>query len=216
MHNRQKRIACVLALCLMTSACAVPVHANLAAGIWAGSVLGTIFHTNYTGGRSPGIHRKNQQKYKDAMHVLENMNWVGVAKSSGGDMYFDQDTLKETKEADGRHVYATVKDTFTQEGAKALAESSKGRLNASEVSYSLYVVDFGEKGCRIAGPVYYYDKDGKELLHVNASRAFLDIQSRNFGITLPKAYTEGSVEAIMKEKVFSYDDRLKEEEQQQE
>ena len=27
-------------------------------------------------------------------------------------------------------------------------------------------------------------------------------------------YTEGSVEAIMKEKVFSYDDRLKEEEQQ--
>ena len=77
------------------------------------------------------------------------------------------------------------------------------------------MVDFGEKGCRIAGPVYYYDKDGKELLHVNASRAFLDIQSRNFGITLPKAYTEGSVEAIMKEKVFSYDDRLKEEEQQQ-
>lgn len=62
--------------------------------------------------------------------------------------------------------------------------------------------------------MYYYDKDGKELLHVNASRAFLDIQSRNFGITLPKAYTEGSVEAIMKEKVFSYDDRLKKEEQQ--
>ena len=70
MHNRQKRIACVLVLCLMTSACAVPVHANLAAGIWAGSVLGTIFHTNHTGGRSPGIHRKNQQKYKDAMHEL--------------------------------------------------------------------------------------------------------------------------------------------------
>ena len=138
MHNRQKRIACVLALCLMTSACAVPVHANLAVGIWAGSVLGTIFHTNHTGGKSPGIHRKNQQKYKDAMHVLENMNWVGVAKSSGGDMYFDQDTLKETKEADGRHVYATVKDTFTQEGAKALAESSQGRLRASEVSYSLW------------------------------------------------------------------------------
>ena len=154
MHNRQKHIACVLALCLMTSACAVPVHANLAAGIWAGSVLGTIFHTNHTGGRSPGIHRKNQQKYKDAMHVLENMNWVGVAKSSDGDMYFDQDTLKETKEADGRHVYATVKDTFTQEGARALAESSQGRLRASEISYSRYVVDFGEKGCRIAGPVH--------------------------------------------------------------
>ena len=60
-----------------------------------------------------------------------------------------------------------VKDTFTGRGS---AESDQGRLRESEVSYSLYVVDFGEKGCRIAGPVYYYDKDGKELLHVNASR----------------------------------------------
>lgn len=153
---------------------------------------------------SPG--KKN--RYKNAMGVLQNMQWVGVARSSGGNIYFDQDTMKDTVRNGERRVTATIKNEFTKTGAKAVEKSSDGEVDRDDVSYSLFLVDFGEKDCFIASPVIYYDKKGKELIRRKPSEAYADVTGMNYG----KPYGPDSMELQIKEKVFSYADRVKEEE----
>ena len=144
------------------------------------------------------------------MGALENLQWVGVAKSSGGIIYFDQDTMKDTTRNGERRVTATVKNEFTKAGARAVEESSHGEVDRDEAAYSLFLVDFGEKDCFIASPVIYYDRKGKELTRKKASLAYADVTGMNYG----KPYGPGSMELKIKEKVFAYADRVKEEEKE--
>ena len=102
---------------------------------------------------------------------------------------------------------ATVKNEFTKAGARAVEESSHGEVDRDEAAYSLFLVDFGEKDCFIASPVIYYDRKGKELIRKKASLAYADVTGMNYG----KPYSPGSMELKIKEKVFTYADRVKEE-----
>lgn len=154
------------------------------------------------------ISSGKKNRYKNAMGVLQNMQWVGVARSSGGNIYFDQDTMKDTVRNGERRVTATIKNEFTKTGAKAVEKSSDGEVDRDDVSYSLFLVDFGEKDCFIASPVIYYDKKGKELIRKKPSEAYADVTGMNYG----KPYGPDSMELQIKEKVFSYADRVKEEE----
>ena len=154
------------------------------------------------------ISSGKENRYKNAMGVLQNMQWVGVARSSGGNIYFDQDTMKDTVRNGERRVTATIKNEFTKTGAKAVEKSSDGKVDRDDVSYSLFLVDFGEKDCFIASPVIYYDKKGKELIRRKPSEAYADVTGMNYG----RPYGPDSMELQIKEKVFSYADRVKEEE----
>lgn len=154
------------------------------------------------------ISSGKKNRYKNAMGVLQNMQWVGVARSSGGNIYFDQDTMKDTVRNGERRVTATIKNEFTKTGAKAVEKSSDGEVDRDDVSYSLFLVDFGEKDCFIASPVIYYDKKGKELIRRKPSEAYADVTGMNYG----KPYGPDSMGLKIKEKVFSYADRVKEEE----
>lgn len=129
---------------------------------------------------------------------------------SSGSIYFDQDTMKDTTRNGERRVTATVKNEFTKAGARAVEESSHGEVDRDEAAYSLFLVDFGEKDCFIASPVIYYDRKGKELTRKKASLAYADVTGMNYG----KPYSPGSMELKIKEKVFAYADRVKEEEKE--
>ena len=71
-----------------------------------------------------------------------------------------------------------------------------------------FIKDF--KDCFIASPVIYYDRKGKELIRKKASLAYADVTGMNYG----KPYSPGSMELKIKEKVFAYADRVKEEEKE--
>ena len=151
-----------------------------------------------------------RERYKNAMGALENLQWVGVAKSSGGNIYFDQDTLKDTSRYGERRVVATMKNEFTKAGAEAVAKSSDGMLDKDDVSYSLFLVDFGERSCFVASSVTYYDKKGKRLAVRAAGDAFADVTGMSYG----RPYRAGSMEEEIKNRVFHYADRVKQEEKE--
>lgn len=181
------------------------------------SILGRILSSGISHSTTvktkPAVVKRSSGKknrYKNAMGALENLQWVGVAKSSGGSIYFDQDTMKDTTRKGERRVTATVKNEFTKAGARAVEESSHGEVDRDEAAYSLFLVDFGEKDCFIASPVIYYDRKGKELTRKKASLAYADVTGMNYG----KPYSPGSMELKIKEKVFAYADRVKEEEKE--
>lgn len=161
---KKKWIAVILAAFL-----ALPPGAEAKASDGA-SILGRILSSGVSHSTTvktkPAVVKRSSGKknrYKNAMGALENLQWVGVAKSSGGSIYFDQDTMKDTTRKGERRVTATVKNEFTKAGARAVEESSHGEVDRDEAAYSLFLVDFGEKDCFIASPVIYYDRKGKEL-----------------------------------------------------
>lgn len=80
------------------------------------SILGRILSSGVSHSTTvktkPAVVKRSSGKknrYKNAMGALENLQWVGVAKSSGGSIYFDQDTMKDTTRNGERRVTATVK-----------------------------------------------------------------------------------------------------------
>ena len=184
------------------------------------SILGSIFKkaishsrkssSGSSAGRQTTTSGSKKQKYKNAMGALENLQWVGVVRSSGGEIYFDQDTMNDRLVNGERRVTATMKNEFTKAGAKAVAKDSDEELDDDDVACSLYLVDFGEKDCFVASHVTYYDKKGKKLIERKAGEAYVDVTSMDYG----KPYTEGSVVKTMKERVFTYADRVKSEEEQ--
>lgn len=181
-------------------------------------ILGRILSSGISHSRKAEVRKatvpvsttSKKNRYKNAMGALQNLQWVGVAKSSGGNIYFDQDTMKDTVRTGERHVTATMKNEFTTAGAKAVAESSHGLVDEDDVSYSLFLVDYGEKECFIASPVVYYDKKGKILAERKATEAFADVTGMNYG----KPYGINSMELKIKKQVFTYADRVKEEEKE--
>lgn len=210
MHNKTAAAA-MLALCLVVSAPAAE------ASFWgdiAGSILSgiskqtqqshkeTAESTKSTGSMDSRTAARHK-RYAAAMKELENINWVGVAKSSGDKIYFDEDTLEVAGSAKGdRAVKAWMKDIFTESGTKAVIEASKGKLSQSDnVSYSLYEVEYGEKGCRLSSGVAYFDKDGKKLLTLPASEALPDVTTAGFSADYT-FYKKGSVQENAKEKIF--------------
>lgn len=215
-----------LIITLLTAALALPLAApsyqvQASAG---SSILGSIFrtairHSHKSSGSKAGkkiygsgkrdTSGSKKQKYKNAMGALQNLQWVGVTKSSGGETYFDQDTMNDRMVKGERRVTATMKNEFTKAGAKAVAKDSDGELD-DDVAYSLYLVDFGEKDCFVASHVTYYNKKGKKLIERKAKEAYVDVTSMDYG----KPYTEGSIVKAMKERVFTYADRVKSEEAQ--
>lgn len=207
---KKKLVAAVMAL-----AFCVPLggmaEAYSGVGILGRVLASGIFHSQRTTGTTKTTKSSGRtNRYKNAMGALENLQWVGVAKSSGGNIYFDQDTLKDEPRNGQRHVLATVKNEFTEAGAKAVAGSSDGLLDEDEVAYSLFLVDFGENSCFVASHVTYYDKKGKKLVERTAPEAFTDVTSMNYG----KTYGKDSIESKMKTQVFHYADRVKEEEKE--
>ena len=207
---KKKLVAAVMAL-----AFCVPLggmaEAYNGVGILGRVLAGGIFHSQKTTGTTKTTKSSSRtNRYKNAMGALENLQWVGVAKSSGGNIYFDQDTLKDETRNGERHVLATVKNEFTEAGAKAVADSSDGLLDGDDVAYSLFLVDFGENSCFVASHVTYYDKKGKKLVERTAPEAFTDVTSMNYG----KTYGKDSIESKMKTQVFHYADRVKEEEKE--
>lgn len=155
---KKKLVAAVMAL-----AFCVPLggmaEAYSGVGILGRVLASGIFHSQRTTGTTKTTKSSSRtNRYKNAMGALENLQWVGVAKSSGGNIYFDQDTLKDETRNGQRHVLATVKNEFTEAGAKAVADSSDGLLDEDDVAYSLFLVDFGENSCFVASHVTYYDK----------------------------------------------------------
>lgn len=207
---KKKLVAAVMAL-----AFCVPLggmaEAYSGVGILGRVLAGGIFHSQRTTGTTKTTKSSSRtNRYKNAMGALENLQWVGVAKSSGGNIYFDQDTLKDETRNGQRHVLATVKNEFTEAGAKAVADSSDGLLDEDDVAYSLFLVDFGENSCFVASHVTYYDKKGKKLVERTAPEAFTDVTSMNYG----KTYGKDSIESKMKTQVFHYADRVKEEEKE--
>lgn len=207
---KKKLVAAVMAL-----AFCVPLggmaEAYSGVGILGRVLASGIFHPQRTTGTTKTTKSSSRtNRYKNAMGALENLQWVGVAKSSGGNIYFDQDTLKDETRNGQRHVLATVKNEFTEAGAKAVADSSDGLLDEDDVAYSLFLVDFGENSCFVASHVTYYDKKGKKLVERTAPEAFTDVTSMNYG----KTYGKDSIESKMKTQVFYYADRVKEEEKE--
>lgn len=207
---KKKLVAAVMAL-----AFCVPLggmaEAYSGVGILGRVLASGIFYSQRTTGTTKTTKSSSRtNRYKNAMGALENLQWVGVAKSSGGNIYFDQDTLKDETRNGERHVLATVKNEFTEAGAKAVADSSDGLLDEDEVAYSLFLVDFGENSCFVASHVTYYDKKGKKLVERTAPEAFTDVTSMNYG----KTYGKDSIESKMKTQVFHYADRVKEEEKE--
>ena len=207
---KKKLVAAVMAL-----AFCVPLggmaEAYSSVGILGRVLASGIFHSQRTTGTTKTTKSSSRtNRYKNAMGALENLQWVGVAKSSGGNIYFDQDTLKDETRNGQRHVLATVKNEFTEAGAKAVADSSDGLLDEDDVAYSLFLVDFGENSCFVASHVTYYDKKGKKLVERTAPEAFTDVTSMNYG----KTYGKDSIESKMKTQVFHYADRVKEEEKE--
>lgn len=201
---------------ILAASLALPVYGE-AEAYDGSSILGRILSGGISHSRTvktrPAVVKTSTGKktrYKNAMGALQDLQWVGVAKSSGGIIYFDQDTMKDTTRNGKRRVTATVKNEFTKAGAKAVEESSDGEVDKDKVSYSLFLVDFGEKDCFIASPVIYYDKKGNVLAQKKAVEAYADITGMNYG----KPYGAGSMELKIKEKVFSYADRVKEEEKE--
>ena len=208
-----------LAAAVMALAFCVPLggmgEASSGLGILGRVLADGIFRSQRTTGTTKTTTKTTTKssranRYKNAMGALENLQWVGVAKSSGGNIYFDQDTLKDETRNGQRHVLATVKNEFTEAGAKAVAKSSDGLLDEDDVAYSLFLVDFGENSCFVASHVTYYDKKGKKLVERTAPEAFTDVTSMNYG----KTYGKDSIESKMKTQVFHYADRVKEEEKE--
>lgn len=199
---KKKMALALILLCTMTGSMAADaafLDSALGSTI-ATSVLQGIFRTSRktTAAKSTGSSRK--QKYKDALSMIHNFEWVGIAKSSGGDVYFNQDTLEITSRKPGdRRVVALMKNTFTDSGSKALIEDSNGQIQkGKKVDYSLFKVEYGENECRIVSHVFYYDAKGNELLKVEPEKALLDVKSGHYG----KPYVNGSQEEKTKEKVF--------------
>lgn len=205
-----------LAAAVMALAFCVPLggmaEASNGIGILGRVLASGIFHSQRTTGTTKTTTKSSSRtnRYKNAMGALENLQWVGVAKSSGGNIYFDQDTLKDETRNGQRHVLATVKNEFTEAGARAVADSSDGLLDEDDVAYSLFLVDFGEDSCFVASHVTYYDKKGKKLVERTAPKAYTDVTSMNYG----KTYGKDSIEYKMKTQVFHYADRVKEEEKE--
>ena len=98
------------------------------------SILGRILSSGVSHSTTvktkPAVVKRSSGKknrYKNAMGALENLQWVGVAKSSGGSIYFDQDTMKDTTRKGERRVTATVKNEFTKAGARAVEKAAMAR-----------------------------------------------------------------------------------------
>lgn len=179
-----------------------------------GQILGRVKTQSQSGEKAPAQTNTGTRndKARKAMGALMNLQWVGVAKSSGGNIYFDQDTMNDRLVNGQRRVTATVKNEFSDEGVKEIVKESGGDISKKDnLAYSLFLVDFGEKDCFVASRVSYYNKDGKLLLELPVKNAYSDVTSRSYG----KPYAEGSIEKKMQQAVFSYADRVKEEEKEQ-
>lgn len=208
-----------LLITILTASLTIPLAAPsyTVEAFGGSSILGSIFKKAISHSRKSSSKDgqttssgSKKQKYKNAMGVLQNLQWVGVTKSSGGETYFDQDTMNDRLVKGERRVTAAMKNEFTKAGAKAVSKDSDGELDDDDVAYSLFLVDFGEKDCFLASHVTYYDKKGNKLIERTAKEAYVDVTSMDYG----KPYTEGSMVKTIKERVFTYADRVKSEEEQ--
>lgn len=202
----RKKTALALALLLSAAFASTPAAQ---ANFWryvAQDALGNTFGNVLTTAIYRGIFSSgSSDKEKDASEIFkgigeESSEWVAAAGSSGGTIFYNKDTLNPSDEKGKKTVAVTMKTVFTEEGSEALIESSAGRIQKSaRVSYSIYHVVFGEKECKLDGPVIYYDANGKKLLETGTKDALLDMKTSRIGAP----YRKGSMEMKVKEAVFA-------------
>jgi hypothetical protein len=200
-----------LPICAMAALIASPLTAN--ASFW-GDIAGKIVNqvsrqvsknqsrsTKTTTASSDPQKAARHARYAAAMKELENINWVGVAKSSGGMFYFDEDTLAVQSSVKGQRVVrAWMKNTFTAAGMDAVIESSNGKISKNDhLSYSMYEVDYGENRCKIVSGVAYFNDKGEKILTVPAKDALIDVSSAGYDTP---TYRKGSLQENAKEKIF--------------
>lgn len=200
----------ILPLCLTVPLLTVPLTPS--ASFWgdiAGQIAGQISrqvqqnkrHKTASATTSDPQKAARHARYAAAMKELQNINWVGVAKSSGGTFYFDEDTLSVQNRVKGQRVVrAWMKNIFTKDGIDAVIESSNGKLSKKDnLSYSMYEVDYGEHRCHIVSGVAYFNEKGEKILTVPAKDALIDVSTA--GYEAP-AYRKGSLQENAKEKIF--------------